>query len=66
MRIGNFGDAAGRFDTIAFGIGFGAKFGDDNSVHAHLPAADQVFRMAPRRNSSAGDYFLQPLKHKVF
>jgi hypothetical protein len=28
-----------------------------------LPATDQVFRMTPRRNSSAGDDFLQPFKH---
>ena len=63
MRFRNLSDAAGRLDAVAFRIGFGAQFGDDNSVDADLSAADQVFRVAPRRNSGAGDDFLQPLKH---
>ena len=63
VRVGNLRDAAGRLDAVAFRIGLGAEFGDDDSVDAHLPAADQIFRVAPRRNSGAGDNFLQSLKH---
>jgi hypothetical protein len=63
MRFGNFGDAASRLDAVAFGIGLGAQLGDDDSIHQDLSAANQVFRMAPRRNSGTGDYFLQAFKH---
>jgi len=63
-RAGLFnGNAASRLDTVAFRIGFGAQFCNDNSVDADLSAADQVLRMTPRRNSGAGNNFLQPLKH---
>jgi hypothetical protein len=51
-------DAAGGFDAIAFRIGLGAEFSDDHSVDAHLPAANQVFRVAARRDSSARNYLL--------
>ena len=63
VRIGNLRDLAGRLDAIAFRIGLGAELGDDDSVDAHLSAADQILRVAPRRNSRARDDFLQPFKH---
>ena len=55
-----------RFDTIVFGIGFGAEFGNHDSVHAYLSAADQIFRMAARRNSRARNNFLKAFEHEIF
>ncbi len=58
VRVGKLRDAAGGLDAVALGICFRAEFGDHHSVDANLPAADQILRVAPRRNSGAGNYFL--------
>ena len=53
----------GDLHAVVLGIGLGAEFGDHHAVDAHLPAADQLFRMTPRSDSRPRNDFLQPFKH---
>ncbi len=57
------GHTAGGFDAIALGVRFRTQFSDDDAVDAHLPTADEFFRMAPRGNAGARDNFLQSFEH---
>jgi hypothetical protein len=53
------GQTPGGFHPIFLGIGFGAQFGDHNTVDTDLAAANQLLSMAPRGNSRSRDDFLQ-------
>ena len=45
-------------------VGFGAELGDDLAVHSDEAGLDELFRVAPRGDSGAGDYFLQAFLHQ--
>lgn len=60
---GLFGEAAGGFDAIVLGIGFGAELGDDDTIDADLSAADQFFGVAAGGDAGAGDNFLEAFEH---
>ena len=56
-------EAAGSFDFVFGGIGFGAEFRDDLTVDAHLAGEDELFGVAPGGDASVGDDFLEAVEH---
>jgi hypothetical protein len=60
-RAGLLDHAPGGLDTVSVGIGLAAEFGDHDAVDGHLPAADQLFRVAARSDTRPRDDFLQTL-----
>lgn len=58
-----FDEAAGGFDLVFGGIGFGAEFGDDAAVDANLAGEDELFGVAARGDAGVGDYFLEAVEH---
>ncbi len=58
-----FDEAAGGFDLVLGGIGFGAEFGDDDAVDAHLAGEDELLGVAARGDAGVGDYFLEAVEH---
>ena len=58
-----FDEAAGGFDLVFGGIGFGAEFGDDDAVDADLAGEDELFGVAARGDAGVGDDFLEAVEH---
>lgn len=58
-----FDEAAGGFDLVFGGIGFGAELGDDLAVDAHLAGKNELFGVAARGDAGVGDYFLEAVEH---
>jgi hypothetical protein len=61
-----FDEAAGSFDLVGGGIGFGAEFGDDLAVDADLAGEDELLGVAARGDAGVGDDFLEAFEHGVF
>ncbi len=60
-----FDEAAGGFDLVFGGIGFGAELRDDDAVDAHLAGEDELLGVAARGDAGVGDYFLEAVEHGV-
>lgn len=58
-----FDEAAGGFDLVFGGIGFGAEFGDDAAVDANLAGEDELLGVAARGDAGVGDDFLEAVEH---
>ncbi|HXR33885.1 MAG TPA: hypothetical protein VN830_09265 [Verrucomicrobiae bacterium] len=58
-----FDEAAGGFDLVFGGIGFGAEFGDDDAVDADLAGEDKFLGVASGGDAGVGDYFLEAVEH---
>jgi len=58
-----FDEAAGGFDLVFRGIGFGAEFGDDLAVDAHLSGEDELLGVTARGDAGVGDDFLEAVEH---
>ena len=58
-----FDGAAGGFDFILGGIGFGAELGDSLAVDANLAGEDELFGMAAGGDAGTGDDFLEAFEH---
>jgi hypothetical protein len=58
-----FDEAAGGFDLVFGGIGFGAEFGDDDAVDANLARENELRGVAARGDAGVGDYFLETIEH---
>jgi len=58
-----FDEAAGGFDLVFGGIGFGAELGDDLAVYADLAGEDELLGVAARGDARVGDDFLEAVEH---
>jgi len=58
-----FDEAAGGFDFVFGGIGFGAEFGDDDAVDANLAGEDELLGVAARGDAGVGDDLLEAVEH---